>query len=208
MNDKQKQLEQISALIDAELSDQELDAALAQLADAESQADWALYQQIGDVLRSDDLAYEFSADFNQKLMQRLAEEPTVLAPSARTPNRGRLAHLLWGSGGFAVAAMLSWLFLPALQHQPAAPAGAEQLALSGSTKSAQSPASITRASSQLNSATVKNTADAERAVEDLQVLRDPKLDSYLMAHQRYSPSLNQSGVYVSRTNVVNATSDK
>ncbi len=201
MNDKHTQLEQISALMDAEVSDQELDAVLAQLADAEGQADWAVYQQIGDLLRSDDLAYEFSADFNQRLSQRLAEEPTILAPKARVAATSGLRHYLWGGGGFAVAAMLSWLFIPALQHQQAEPGLNQQIALS-QTRSAE-PA-LTRASTAVAAPAAKVSADNE----ELQILRDPKLDSYLMAHQRYSPSLNQGAAYVSRANVVNAASAK
>jgi len=55
MNTKDMSREQISALADGELVDQQIDIALAVLRKPEEQVTWDLYHQIGDVLRSDEM---------------------------------------------------------------------------------------------------------------------------------------------------------
>ena len=206
MSHKQ-QSEQVSALIDAELSDQELDAVLAQLSDPALQSDWATYQQIGDILRSDDLAFQFSADFNQRLSARLAEEPGMIAAPKRTVTATLTQRYWWAGGGFAVAAMLSWLFLPVLQQQELAPQLAQQSGVNAINRVNPGAPTLARASAT-RADEVKTAAESGRNPEEMQILRDSRLDSYLMAHQRYSPSLNQSGAYVARANVTNAASAK
>lgn len=201
------QSEQISALIDAELPDHEIDALLQQLADPENQADWAIYQQIGDVLRSDDLACEFSADFTQRFAARLAAEPAIIAaprPSKSSPTPQRY---WWAGGGFAVAAMLSWLFLPMLSEPTPSTQLAQHSSATQLNRVSQAGVLVQRATNS-RASEAKADTDSERNPEELQLLRDPKLDSYLMAHQRYSPSLNQPGAYVARANVTNAASAK
>lgn len=72
--------EQISALIDDELS---IDDAVRALANMQSNRQatevWSQYHLIGDAMRGSTM---FGADFRQNLMQKLESEPTVLAPNA------------------------------------------------------------------------------------------------------------------------------
>lgn len=55
--------------------------------DEQLRSDWHTYHLIGDVLRSDDLARHGSDDerFLQRLRERLAQEPAVLAPRRTEP---------------------------------------------------------------------------------------------------------------------------
>jgi sigma-E factor negative regulatory protein RseA len=77
----------LSALADGDATDDEAVRAFqAWREDAGARASWHTYQLIGDVLRSDDLAVAPAADeaFLVALRARLAQEPVVLAPQART----------------------------------------------------------------------------------------------------------------------------
>lgn len=77
--------QQLSSLLDGELSGDEAAAACALWRqDPQARADWHAWHLIGDVLRSDDLAARPARDeaFLQALRQRLAYEPVPLAPQA------------------------------------------------------------------------------------------------------------------------------
>lgn len=72
--------EQISALIDDELSDEDAIRALHSMQSSKQAMDaWSQYHLIGDAMRSSAI---LSAGFKQNLMQKLDAEPTVLAPNA------------------------------------------------------------------------------------------------------------------------------
>ena len=68
----------ISALVDGELEQEEVMAALASTQEHQGlQQDWMLYHLIGDSLRQ---TSPLSPDFNARFAEQLAKEPTVLAP--------------------------------------------------------------------------------------------------------------------------------
>lgn len=71
------QSEQVSALVDGELRGEECVQALAQLSDSEdARAHWYAYHLVGDVMRSPELARGAmqDADFVQRLRERLQDE--------------------------------------------------------------------------------------------------------------------------------------
>lgn len=78
MMEQQTQREQLSALADGELSDEEWAQALDFAASDEGRETWQLYQLVGDVLRSPELARQTHDDgaFLARLRQNLAQEPT------------------------------------------------------------------------------------------------------------------------------------
>lgn len=79
--------EMVSALADGQLVGQELEEALAVLAnDPEALQAWESYHLIGDVLRSSDLASARAAtQFAERVSQRLAAQAPDQAPVAATP---------------------------------------------------------------------------------------------------------------------------
>ena len=91
MKKNQEIRQQISALVDGELDSSELTPLLAELRKpaARSRSDWEIYHRIGDVLRSEQMAAEPSADFSRQLAERLEKEPPLLAPHRRVRD-GRL----------------------------------------------------------------------------------------------------------------------
>lgn len=80
--------EQMSALVDGELSADALAGACADWRQHEdARAAWHAYHVIGDALRSDDLCRRAAHDarFLESLRARLAHEPVVLAPARLEP---------------------------------------------------------------------------------------------------------------------------
>lgn len=72
--------EQISALIDDELTDEDAMRALGSMQSSKQAMEaWSQYHLIGDAMRNSAM---LSAEFKQSLMQKLDAEPTVLAPNA------------------------------------------------------------------------------------------------------------------------------
>jgi sigma-E factor negative regulatory protein RseA len=100
--------DQISALMDDELVPHSAEHVfIAVKAGGEASACWATYHMIGDVMRGNPI---FKPDFQQRLMQKLDDEPAVLAPRSRksfikTP-------IVW-SAAASVAAVLfvGWMVL-------------------------------------------------------------------------------------------------
>ena len=85
MDTHKKIREHISALADGELSDADLELALAALLTADGQHAWKAYHHIGDVLRAAP-SPELSAGFAEKLAARLAAEQAAPRRAAPAPH--------------------------------------------------------------------------------------------------------------------------
>ena len=112
--------ERVSACVDGQVEDGAwLDEVLKTPA---SRRRWETYQIIGDALRQ---TPPLSANFSHRLMARLEQEPTVLAPRARLfSGRGMIAL----AASFAVVAGAFFLTNAGSPVEPVAPAGARQAA--------------------------------------------------------------------------------
>jgi len=197
--------EQISALVDGELGDFEVETTLAALRQAGGRDTWEIYHRIGDVLRSDEMALELSPDFSQRLFDRLEAEPTILAPAlaparetatamaadagVTLPSRRALKRFaLPGMVAAAAVATVAFITTPQMMVAGAddAPTVAGQPVLANaameSTTGTVAPV-----------AAVSTTTDPDEVV-----LRDPRIDEYLFAHQRFSSSV-YSTVQFART---------
>jgi sigma-E factor negative regulatory protein RseA len=76
-------MEKTSALMDGELDARQTEAELARLKqDPEARAAWEMYHVIGDALRGDRAV---SGNIARRVSERLAQEPTVLAPRPKRP---------------------------------------------------------------------------------------------------------------------------
>src|SRR6266536_3742863 len=79
--------EKLSALMDGELQSSDCQAHLGRLGtDTELRRAWDAYHLIGDALRG-----HIGADLTGRVVARLQEEPTVLAPQRKMTAAGRLA---------------------------------------------------------------------------------------------------------------------
>ena len=184
MNTKETTREQISALADGELDERQLDAALASLRDQDARADWDLYHQIGDLLRSDDMAVGLSPGFSARMAARLDAEPTIVAPPsavapAQVKSAARSSARKWALPSMAAAAaMASVAFIATPQLM---------VAMKGdSSSTAQAPVQL---------AGGEQPGIVAASAPEGVVLRDPRIDDYLMAHQRISPSVYSSAQF-------------
>ncbi len=188
--------EQISVLADGELTDQHLDVALAALRQNDALADWEIYHQIGDVLRSDDMALGLSAGFAARMAARLEAEPIIVAPATSNDRltvslpspetRTRHPAKRWAIPGMAAAAAMAVVAFVATPQL--------MVAMKGEPASSDAArVALTEVESTANTASSASTVSAS-ATEGL-VLRDPRIDDYLLAHQRFSPSLYSAAQY-------------
>lgn len=209
--------EQISALIDSELSDQHMDIAFAALRQSEGRAAWDVYHQIGDVLRSDDVAGGFSDGFHARLMARLDAEPTIVAPQAKPEPQPQPMVATGGARvsafsfrrfaaptAVAAAAVLVLLISPqmmqGLKGTPAKDQLLPQMVVSRDVPNVSQ-------SGGLQQVAVHGDVTVSAATQNGVVLRDPRIDEYLLAHQRFSPAWNSTAQYA-RSATFASDSDK
>ncbi|MBK4734253.1 sigma-E factor negative regulatory protein [Noviherbaspirillum pedocola] len=171
--------QRVSDAMDGELSPEQLDAVLAAMHDDESRASWSVYHQIGDALRSDELSVRLSEDFAARMSARLAAEPAILAPATHgeRPRQMRVRRLILPGALAAAAATVAFIATPQLM-----------MAMKGDTEAARIAATPVAAEVS-RTATVASSGRSETA------MRSQDIDEYLIAHQRFSPSVYSSTQY-------------
>jgi Negative regulator of sigma E activity len=176
--DAVRQAELLSALADGVLEGEELAQALDLAAHSEAQRTWQLYQLVGDVLRAPELAAYGRNALAERVCAQLAQQALRLQTAAgdmaemvaaAAPARTEAAnaaqfHWKWivGLASMATVAVVGWGVFGAVREQGAS---AVQLA-------ASQPA-----------APLVAVADPNGAAQPM--LRDPRLDELLAAHQQY-----------------------
>ncbi len=179
--------EQLSALVDGELTAQEVGDVVAHWGhQATARADWHAFQLIGDVLRSEDLACTATHDaqFLSALRERLAHEPVVLAPTEgqAPPAPGGLTRRrpwLWSSAAaFSLVALGATLWTGPASRPGSAP---DTLATSRPLEPTDQAASgAARPLTAALSAAPVVVSGAQGGI-----LRDAQIDRYLAAHQQF-----------------------
>ena len=216
MMNQSTQFEKISALLDGEMDDAQIDAALASLLTDEGKKAWAEYHHVGDVLRSEDLAIPMSRDFSASFSARFAAEPVFMLPAEKakassvfsTGKQYLRSYMLVAS---ATAAALFAFFVAPQWMSP----GRDFVTSTQSAK-VRDAANIQLASATDSARNGMTHDDADKLAKKLQerkaaqaeMLRNPDLDSYLIAHQRFSPAISNGAQYVTRANAVSAASEK
>ncbi len=121
--------EDISRLMDGELTEPEFEAAVRRLQHGDGLTTWVCYHVIGDALRGSGpqipgFAHRFSA--------RLAAEPTVLSPR---PRRGNALPIAWAAAAtLAAVAVVGWVAVSTLEVPATALAKARE---AGAVRAAQ-----------------------------------------------------------------------
>ena len=179
MNTNKTSDARISAFADGSLDGAQHEQLLLALEQPEARQTWETYHCIGDVLRLPDTAVEFSAGFAARMADRLAAEPAHLGASAvAAPVMDTGAGQPWHAGmmlrkfgmrgaGVAAAVVFTLIAIPKLSLQQ-----------HGSD----------------SNASIAKLADPAGAAAG-EVLRNPQIDEYLLAHQRYSPSVYNTAQY-------------
>ena len=170
--------ERISVFTDGENSDEQLDVCLADSRSDEGKASWEIYHQIGDLLRSDEMATPLSAGFATSMAARLAAEPLHIAPAiARQGKKSGVRRLALPGVLAAAAAAVAFVATPQLM-----------VAVQGHPASGPAIAVVSDSG-------VSRTAMAENVARTGIAMRSQGIDEYLMAHQRFSPSPYSSAQY-------------
>jgi sigma-E factor negative regulatory protein RseA len=206
------QFDNISAMVDGELSNAQWTSALARLCEASNQdgkKTWEIYHQIGDVLRSDDLAVSLSPGFSARFSALLDAEPVVLAPkfdpvhempevsnvvALKQPRVARYIAMTSMAAAAAVAFFMAPQIVPLFGGQ-----SNSGIVISKAEQSNRIQADGIQLASNSNNVEVQSNPG-----EQVEMLRDPRLDSYLMAHQKFSPSIGNGTQFVTHANAVTA----
>lgn len=194
MNQTKTALEQVSALADGQLRDDEFAMVVGKVGvEAELRATWQTYHLIGDVLRSG--AHAPCSDTNaflSRLQTRLAAEPVAMtstpvvaiakAQAANEPVfRWKLAA---GVASIAAAAAIGWTWIGSGAVTPVGAQLAQQQPTTNSVLAVA--ASGTTASSGPSALTPTRVVVGNGGAQVM--LRDSRLDELLEAHQQVSGS--------------------
>ncbi|TMG75791.1 MAG: anti-sigma 24 factor [Betaproteobacteria bacterium] len=162
--------EKLSALIDGELQGNDCQAHLGRLrTDTELRRAWDAYHLIGDALRG-----HVGADFTDRVVARLQEEPTVLAPQRRKMTAAKRVAWYAMSAAASVAAV-TLVVLTASSGWRAEP----QLA-AGPETGVSGP--------------VTTVAASVSATDAGPLLVGVEVENYLLAHQPYSHISAMQGI--------------
>lgn len=190
--------EELSALLDGELQSGSVERICSEWrTDALSRDTWHAYSLIGDVMRCEDLALSCASDeqFLRDFRKRMAAEPVVLAPRpvqspvvaetreralpASRPGRAWAWPVSLAAGFVVVVGAVVGVQNPAVNVGEApqvavAPAGnaSNSLMKVSQTEDISPPSDVYPAGMEL--------------VFDGQVIRDPRLDRYLLAHKQFA----------------------
>lgn len=115
--------EEISQLMDGELDSARVDDVCAGLRDADCVATWVCYHVIGDSLRG---SATVTTGFSARFEQRLAVEPTVLAPQPRKTAPAAAALAI--AATVAAVGVVGWVALATMPTAPNALVAARQAA--------------------------------------------------------------------------------
>lgn len=155
--------DRISELMDGELDDRAAADTIRTLGRAgEALEAWRAYHLISDSMRETRV---LSAGFSLRVAERLAAEPTVLAPQ-RSRAESRTWFALSAAASFAAVALVGWL-----AFAPPQPGGVPQVA--------QAPAA-------------NPAAEAPQAAAP--AMLPSAANDYLLAHQGFSPRGSFQGV--------------
>lgn len=223
----------LSDMMDGELSDAQIDQMLVQLnSDPALRQSWDVYHAVSDAIASDDLAMKMSDNFMVNLTARLEQEPVLLAPkqiriqpqAEQVGTRfgvnlsGTKISLSLALTSVAATVMLALLMVPQIAPllQGTQPPSSLAKVEAGQDASFSTQIKLANNASASTSANVspgvsanagnRETEFAPRLEDQVEMLRDPRLDSYLLAHQKASPTLDNGGRYIKRANVT-ASSD-
>ncbi len=172
-----KNLEQISALMDSELFGKEAQQIIHESSrDKDLRDSWMRYHLIGEALRQD-LPTTINLNFADKMSRILENEPHILVPKRRLHPQGWRKPLsaLAMAASIAGIAVVGWRQASNLEGPPA---------------QTPSPAALSPASQ----AAIQTLPVATVRWSDRQTKTSPKLDRYLMNHQQFKSSTDMDGV--------------
>ncbi len=189
-------VESVSTLMDGELDADDAAREIARFKqDAARRDAWGTYHAIGDALRGDHAGTNLSSDFSKRFSERLAQEPTVLAPRVRAP-RTLQTWALSAAASVAAVAAVGWVSMSMLNPDGTTGTIAK---LPAATQAPATVATLAPDAPQAPGATIATAPVAPlqpagpALVEPLATAPE-HVQEYLLAHQGVSPSTAMQGV--------------
>ncbi len=182
-------LENLSAMADGEVDSAAAASACAAWRDDRSvRQAWRSYHLIGDVLRSEDLAFKNDVSLLNALRERLAAEPTVLAPEPLVQPAGAVAGQRRADAGRS--ARWSWMAPSAVAAGFVLVAGALMVTRQPAVNPEAGPVSagISFDRGAARNAVFDSALQPQASASEAQLLRDARLERYLAAHQQFAGS--------------------
>ncbi|MBT8446440.1 MAG: sigma-E factor negative regulatory protein [Gammaproteobacteria bacterium] len=182
--------ERLSALVDGELSDAELERAAGHLAENQVlHTTWQRYHLIGDVLRDDISESLHGLQVAARVRESLASEPVVLAP------RRRAATAWKPVAGFAIAATVATIAVISVQPGQVSDAGTPVIATTVSATAtpvvSPTPAPVVFPPELLADRSADTT---EADIGAVDTLANQRLNSYLVNFNEQRASTGMPGV--------------
>ncbi len=183
MNEQKR--EQLSALVDDELTHKSSPVIDSLLEDNEAKETWTRYHLIGDSLRGH--LPEHIGNISTNVSQAIALEPTILAPAKRSANR-KSSDLMKPVVGFAIAASVAAVAIFNVQQ-------ARQIPETGQPVIAQSSIA-TRQPSLATSIAIPQLVNQQTGQAQVYQAKniDPRLNRYLVNYNEYRASTGVSGM--------------
>jgi len=172
--------EQLSALVDDELTHDASSVVNNLLEDKEAKETWARYHLIGDSLRGH--LPEHIGDISSNVSQAVASEPTILAP------RNKSSHLMKPVMGFAIAASVAAVAIFNVQQANQIPETGQPVIAQSSIATAQPSLAASIATPQL-----VNQKEGQARVYRAKII-DPRLNRYLVNYNEYRASTGVGGM--------------
>ncbi len=168
--DEQKR-EQLSALVDDELTHETSSVIDSLLEDSEAKKTWERYHLIGDSLRGHlSESYENTAD---RVSSAIASEPTILAPRKKSPD------IMKPVMGFAIAASVAAVAIFNVQQAKQIPETGQPVIAQSSIATSQPSLATSIATPQL----VNQQAGQAQVYQAINV--DYRLNRYLVNYNEY-----------------------
>lgn len=195
--------EKVSAFADGEIGVEQQAAMMLAFSEPEFRQAWAMYHHIGDVLRADDMAQDCSTEFNTTLLARLALEPVYLLPQSKSA----AAHLRLPHSEAMAGSTRQRRFAGSSRLLSSIAAGAAVIYFGGSylmdvTGYGAVPSLAMKSIAVPNIADEQTTMTPPHSAEQV-VLRDVRMDAYLLAHQQFSPSLYSTAQFARSASFAN-----
>lgn len=160
--------EQISAFADGELASFDQSGVLTALRAPAERAVWDDYHHIGDIIRSVEMAAAVHPEFAARTVALLESEPIYIEASATGPFLS--GHQSWLNRSTMLGAAVAAALLLTVVAGPRL-------------------AGMQVGDALLQVALFKSDPQTFGTNAATVVLRDPRMDEYLLAHQRFSPSV-------------------
>ena len=180
MNEQKR--EQLSALVDDELTQEASSVIESLLEDNEAKQTWSRYHLIGDSLRGHLPGH--IVDISSNVSQAIASEPTILAPAKKSAS-SKSPDLMKPVMGFAIAASVAAVAIFNVQQ-------ANQISETGQPLIAQSSIATSQPSLATSPQLVNQQTGQAQVYQAKHI--DPRLNRYLVNYNEYRANTVVSGM--------------